>query len=137
MSKRAQPAHILHCIFKALFVQVFQQSSTGLQLASKNEISGVYDLLENIPVKDNAIRGDAIFCRKKLYSRIVERAGDFIFVAKGNQKALFTGIQKSFPLAPECYDRAAAQNTAKPHGRFEMRVIKSVEHRLFDWPGIR
>lgn len=66
-------------------------------MARKNEISGVYDLLENIPVKDNAIRGDAIFCRKELYSRIVERAGDFIFVAKGNQKALFTGIQKSFP----------------------------------------
>lgn len=61
-----------------------------------NEISGAYELLENIPVKDNVISGDAIFCQKGLCSRIVEKEGDFIFVVKGNQKVLFSGIQKIF-----------------------------------------
>lgn len=61
-----------------------------------NEISGAYKLLENIPIKDNVISGDAIFCQKGLCSRIVEKKGDFIFVVKGNQKVLFSGIQKIF-----------------------------------------
>ena len=61
-----------------------------------NEISGAYDLLENIPVKDNIISGDAMFCQKGLCSRIVEKNGDFIFIVKGNQEVLFSGIQKIF-----------------------------------------
>lgn len=69
-------------------------------MAKHNEISGAYELLEDIPIKDNVISGDAIFCQKGLCSRIVEKEGDFIFVVKGNQKVLFSGIQKIFSPWP-------------------------------------
>lgn len=87
------PAMHLLSAFCSSFSAVLYQTPVDRK---SNEISGVYDLLENIPVKDNVISGDAIFCQKKLCSRIVEKDGDFIFVVKGNQKVLFSGIQKIF-----------------------------------------
>ena len=65
-----------------------------------NEISGAYELMENIPIKGNLVSGDAMFCQKGLCARIVEKEGDFVFVVKGNQKVLFSGIQKIFSPGP-------------------------------------
>lgn len=87
------PALHLLSAFCSNFSGVLYQSAVG---EKHNEISGAYDLLENIPVKDNIISGDAMFCQKQLCTRIVEKDGDFIFVVKGNQKVLFSGIQKIF-----------------------------------------
>lgn len=87
------PAVYLLSAFCSAVSGVFYQSPIK---GKQNEISGSYDLLENIPVKDNIISGDAIFCQKGLCARIVEKEGDFIFVVKGNQKVLFAGIQKIF-----------------------------------------
>lgn len=89
------PAMHLLSAFCSSLSAVFYQSLVG---EKRNEISGAYNLLENIPVKDNVLSGDAIFCQKKLCSRIVDKGGDFIFVVKGNQKVLFSEIQKIFSL---------------------------------------
>lgn len=62
----------------------------------KNEISAAKELLEEIPVKQNIITGDAIFCQKELCDKIVRHDGDFIFIVKNNQKILFSGIKKIF-----------------------------------------
>ena len=87
------PAMHLLSAFCSSFSAVFYQTPVG---EKSNEISGAYELLENIPVKDNIVSGDAIFCQKNLCSRIVDKGGDFIFVVKGNQKVLFSGIKKIF-----------------------------------------
>lgn len=87
------PALHLLSAFCSSFSGVLYQSSVS---EKHNEISGAYDLLEKIPIKGNVISGDAIFCQKGLCSRIVGNDGDFIFVVKGNQKVLFSGIQKIF-----------------------------------------
>ena len=87
------PALHLLSAFCSSTSSVFYQSPVS---EKSNEISGAYNLLDNIPVKDNIISGDAIFCQKGLCSRIVEKDGDFIFVVKGNQKVLFSGIKKIF-----------------------------------------
>lgn len=54
--------------------------------------------MDNIPIENNIISGDAIFCQKRICAQIVRSKGDFVFVVKGNQKVLFTGIQKIFSL---------------------------------------
>lgn len=86
--------HLLSAFCSSLSGVFYQSPVSG----KHNEISGCYELLDNIPVKGNVISGDAIFCQKRLCSRIVEKGGDFIFVVKGNQKVLFSGIQKIFSL---------------------------------------
>lgn len=87
------PALHLLSAFCSSVPGVFHQTTVG---EKSNEISGACDLLENIPVRDNVLSGDAIFCQKKLCSRIVDKGGNFIFVVKGNQKVLFSGIRKIF-----------------------------------------
>ena len=87
------PALHLLSAFCSSFRGVLYQRAVN---EKNNEISGCYDMLENIPIKDSIISGDAIFCQKGLCSRIVEEDGDFIFAVKGNQKVLFSGIQKIF-----------------------------------------
>lgn len=84
--------HLLSAFCSNISGVLYQSAVDG----KHNEITGAYDLLENIPVKDNVISGDAIFCQKGLCSRIVEKEGHFMFVVKGNQKVLFSGIQKIF-----------------------------------------
>ena len=87
------PALHLLSAFCSSISGVLHQTPVG---EKSNEISGAYELLEEIPIKDNVISGDAIFCQKGLCARIIEKQGNFIFVVKGNQKVLFSGIQKIF-----------------------------------------
>ncbi len=87
------PALHLLSAFCSSFSGVLYQSAVA---EKHNEISRAYETLENIPIRGNIISGDAIFCQKGLCSLIVENAGDFILVVKGNQKVLFSGIQKIF-----------------------------------------
>lgn len=84
--------HLLSAFCSSISGVLYQSPVSG----KINEISGAYGILENIPIKSNVISGDAIFCQKGLCSRIVDEDGDFIFVVKGNQKVLFSGIQKIF-----------------------------------------
>lgn len=87
------PALYLLSAFCSEYSGVLYQNAVD---GKHNEISGAYGLLENIPVKDNIISGDAIFCQKGLCSCIAKKAGHFIFVVKGNQKVLLSEIRKIF-----------------------------------------
>jgi hypothetical protein len=61
-----------------------------------NEITAAKEILFHIPIGDNIISGDAIFCQKEICNSIVANKGDYLFTVKGNQAELFEGIQKIF-----------------------------------------
>lgn len=61
-----------------------------------NEIAAAKEILFHIPLADNVISGDAIFCQKEICNSIVANKGDYLFTVKGNQGELFAGIQKIF-----------------------------------------
>lgn len=88
--------HLLSAFCSSIPGVLYQQPVSDKQ----NEISGAYDLIDKIPLANNIISGDAMFCQKGICSRIVEEKGDFLFIVKENQEILLSGIQKIF--SPGC-----------------------------------
>ena len=59
-------------------------------------------LLEKIDLEGLIVTGGAIFCQKKITSRIVEKGGDYVLPVKWNQKDLHEEIATAFnePVFP-------------------------------------
>src|SRR5204862_7385458 len=63
--------------------------------AKSNEITAIPELLELLELHGAIITIDAMGCQKEIASKIVERGGDYLLVAKDNQPTLLANIQKA------------------------------------------
>jgi hypothetical protein len=77
-------------------------NQTGLD-SKEGEITGAKKILFEIPICENVISGDAIFCQTEICRTIVQEKGEYIFMVKGNQPSLQEDINTSFDgtISPE------------------------------------
>jgi predicted transposase YbfD/YdcC len=69
-----------------------------------HEITGIKELLEIIPIKNNIISIDSIGCQKNICEKIVLNKGNYTIAVKSNQKSLFEGIKDEFLLQDKNID---------------------------------
>jgi predicted transposase YbfD/YdcC len=102
-----------------------------------NEITAIPQLLAVLDLKGALVTIDAIGCQKAIAKQIVDRGGDYVLVAKGNQERLMVDIQQTVTAAldGELPKGATRQYTSREegHGRREERSCVIVE----DVAGIR
>jgi predicted transposase YbfD/YdcC len=104
--------------------------------AKSNEITAIPELLELLDLQGAIVTIDAMGCQKAIASKIVERGGNYLLVAKDNQPTLLANIQKAVGDALETdfeglrYDQYSTEE--KGHGRIEKRHYTI----LVDPPGI-
>jgi predicted transposase YbfD/YdcC len=104
--------------------------------AKSNEITAIPELLELLDLHGAIVTIDAMGCQKAIASKIVERGGDYLLIAKDNQPTLLANIQKAVGDALDTdfqglrYDQYRTEE--KGHGRVEKRYYTI----LVDPPGI-
>jgi predicted transposase YbfD/YdcC len=104
--------------------------------AKSNEITAIPELLELLDLQGAIVTIDAMGCQKAIASKIVERGGNYLLVAKDNQPTLVNNIQKAVGDALETdfqglrHDQYSTED--KGHGRVEKRHYTI----LLDPPGI-
>jgi predicted transposase YbfD/YdcC len=104
--------------------------------AKSNEITAIPELLELLDLNGAIVTIDAMGCQKAIASKIIERGGNYLLVAKDNQPTLLANIQKAVGDALETdfhgmrYDQYSTED--KAHGRIEKRHYTI----LVDPPGI-
>ncbi len=76
--------------------------------AKTNEHKAALRLLGILPLAGKVVVGDAAFCQRDLCRAITEAGGDYVFVAKDNQKALATAVAANFGFEAASRSIAAA-----------------------------
>ena len=86
------------------------------------EIPDALKLIKNTDLNGMHFTGDAMFCRRKITEKIVEKGGDYSFPVKGNQKDLRDEITTAFndPVFPV---KKSIASPEADHGRIEQRQI--------------
>jgi hypothetical protein len=80
-----------------------------LRVDSKtNEHKAALRLLGILPLAGKVVVGDAAFCQRDLCRAIVEQGGDYVWIAKDNQKALATSVAAGFGFEAAARSIAAA-----------------------------
>jgi predicted transposase YbfD/YdcC len=111
--------------------------------SQENELSAAPRLLQCLDLRGQIVMGDAIFTQRQLSIQIVEAGGDYIWIAKDNQRGLREAIAQLFVpptrspgwgIPPDDFQIAKEQN--KGHGRLEERILTSSEllNDYLDWP---
>ena len=118
-SKEHKPYHILTC-----FCTDYQVVFGEICLAEKtNEITGFYDIIKIVDIKNSIITGDAMFCQREIVKTIIKEKSDFVFCVKDNQLTLNSDIKLYMENCNHPYD---IEKTEKGHGRIETRKYRLI-----------
>jgi hypothetical protein len=80
-----------------------------LRVDSKtNEHKAALQLLGILPLAGKVVVGDAAFCQRDLCRAVLDKGGDYVLFAKGNQKGLETDVATGFGFAAAAESIAAA-----------------------------
>jgi predicted transposase YbfD/YdcC len=113
--------------------------------SKSNEITAIPELIEKLCIKGHTVTMDAMGCQKDIAKQIVDKGGDYLLCAKGNQGGLYESISEFFR---DCEDFKDVEHTyfstlEKEHGRIEERKCWAVEGEAKwlgldkDWKNIR
>jgi predicted transposase YbfD/YdcC len=61
-----------------------------------HELAAAERVVAEVPLAGRLVTGDALLTQRKLSEQIVERGGDYLLPAEGNQPALRDGIAAAF-----------------------------------------
>lgn len=90
-----------------------------------NEITAIPELLQLLELKGAIVTIDAMGCQKAIASKIIERGGDYLLIAKDNQPTLREQIETTLreTLASDMKDvqQDECSSEDKGHGRVETR----------------
>jgi len=134
----AEDSHLLSAVTHQLGITLGQ-----LAVADKtNEIGAVADLLSMIVVQGCVVTTDALLTQVKLAQQILDQAGDFVFIVKGNQPTLYADIRLLFespPPIPRGQPWPEAHTVDKGHGRIEIRKLQTTSalNDYLTWPGVQ
>ncbi|MEM7798831.1 MAG: ISAs1 family transposase [Chloroflexota bacterium] len=114
--------------------------------SKENEITAAHGLLEEIPLKDRVVCGDAMHTQRQLSVEILAQGGDYLWFVKENQPSLCFDVTQFFKPPRKAagwhhqelpYD--VAQETNKGHGRLETRRLTLIEdtEAFLSWPGVK
>lgn len=96
-----------------------------------NEITAIPKLLELLDLDGALVTIDAIGCQKHIAKKIVDRGGDYVLVAKGNQERLLQDVQETVARALDGELTAAkvrqCTTSERGHGRTEERSCVVIE----------
>lgn len=105
-----------------------------------NEIGAMPEFLNQLVVEGRVITMDALLTQRNIVQSIIDKEGDYVMIAKGNQPKLHADLQLLFadPDA-ESYFQERVTTIDKGHGRIERRTIRtSLElNDCLDWPGVQ
>ena len=90
----------------------------------QNELSIVSQFLTPVLVKGRIISADALHTQCAFCFSIKRWEGDYLLIAKGNQKTLADDLRLFFEEPPaDCRDWRQARSVDKGHGRLEIREL--------------
>ena len=105
--------------------------------AKSNEIPSAPDLIDKLAIKGHTVTLDALGCQKDTAAKIIDKGGDYLLCAKGNQPGLCECLKEFFDDCGDFkgieYDYFEIQE--KGHGRIEERKCWAVEGEV-EWLGI-
>ena len=113
--------------------------------SKENEITAAPRLLGHLDLRGKVVMGDALFTQRDLSVQITQEGGDYIWLAKDNQRSLSEAIARLFApqertpgwgLPKDDFEEARTQG--KGHGRLEERILTSSEllNDYLGWPGV-
>jgi predicted transposase YbfD/YdcC len=114
--------------------------------SKENEITAAPRVLTSLDLKSRIVCGDAMFTQRALSVQIVGQGGDYIWLAKDNQKQLRADVAQFFvrPRKAKAWHSAQlpqtlARTSEKAHGRLEQRVLTLMpdETGFVDWPALQ
>ena len=132
-----------------LAAYVPQEGVVLMQVAAKgkeNELSAAPRLLRALYLRGKVVMGDAMFTQRDLSQQVLHAGGDYIWLAKDNQRRLQEAIAHLFaPASPSPgssvppNDFESATMHDKGHGRLEKRILTSstLLNDYLDWPGLQ
>src|SRR6266699_3754432 len=99
----------------------------------QNELSIVSQFLTPLLVKGRIISADALHTQHVFCFNVKRWDGDYVLIAKGNQRMLYDDLQLFFTEPPaDCRDWRTARSVDKGHGRLEIReLVASTELNEF------
>lgn len=105
--------------------------------AKSNEIPCALEFLEKLKIKGRTVTLDAMGCQKEIAAKIIDKGGNYLLCAKGNQAGLHDALKEFFD---DCGDLASVdhsyfESVEKEHGRIEERRCWAVEGEA-KWIGI-
>jgi predicted transposase YbfD/YdcC len=129
-----------------LAAYVPQEGVVLMQVAvaqGENELSAAPRLLRCLDLRGKVLVADALFTQREVSIQIVEAGGDYIWLAKDNQRHVQEAIAQLFVpptrspgwgIPPDDFETATTQG--KGHGRLEERALTSSEllNDYLDWP---
>ena len=120
-------------------VQAFEPRA-GLVLGQaevdgKSNETAAIPALPELPDLDGRTAADAMHCQRETSARIVEKGGDCVLPAKGNQGTLHEDVQVRFSDPEARKEMLACRHVGGGHGRVETRV-ETVSHDV-GWPGLK
>ena len=140
-SRASHGVHVLAAYLPAEGVVLMQ-----VAVESKgNELSAAPHLLRSLDLRGKVVMGDAMFTQRGLSRQILQAGGDYIWLAKENQRhlqeaiaQLFAPIRRSPGWGVPPNDFQSAMTLDKGHGRLEERILTSsaLLNDYLDWPGV-
>jgi predicted transposase YbfD/YdcC len=102
-----------------------------------NEIPSALEFIGKLTVKGRTVTMDALGCQKEVAAKVVDRGGDYLLCAKGNQPGLHEDLKGFFADCGDFKDieHDYFESIEKGHGRIEQRRCWAVEGET-PWVGI-
>ena len=128
-------------------VQAFEPGA-GLVLGQvkvdgkSNEITALPALLEILDLAGRTVTADAMHTQREASAPVVEKGGDYVLPAEGNQKSLREDVRDWFADPEAQEEMLEYRHVGCGHGRIETRVA-TVSHDVgwlqdrHDWPGLK
>jgi predicted transposase YbfD/YdcC len=130
----ANAAHLLSVVGHRLGLTLYQQ---GVD-AKTNEIPVCLEVLRTLLLTDRIVTVDALLTQREIAKTIVNKGGDYVMMAKGNQPTLQQDIAFLFqPQQPWPLPQMVAETIDQGHGRNELRRLAVIQlpQGYLDWPG--
>lgn len=113
---------------KQLHLLALQDSETNAAVAQtelmpgENEISAAHRLIDETPLAQKIVTGDALFAQQELARKVVEKGGDYLWKLRAHQGSLYAAAQAYFAAGTDQYGEQAT-SLEKGHGRIDEREI--------------
>ena len=130
----APGTHLLSVVGHRLGLTVAQQAVDD----KTNEIKAVETILEQIVLQGRILTMDALLTQRQVAQTIVDKGGDYVMIAKDNQRKLKADIELVFTLPPWGDPQESIRTVEVGHGRIESRNLTTSEALVgySDWPGL-
>lgn len=108
-------------------------------LKKEAELSLAPDILDEIPLENKVITGDALFTQRNLCQKIIDRKGDYLFIVKANQEHLHWAIQFLFDKPAQEIQIDQTEQWSRHGDRREVRRLwaSTALNDYLAWPGLQ